>query len=170
VKALVFLPQDSVLVLLGWSKDDFILDIYRLAGSLDVRERVVYIPPVPYSELFFYTIGSYLGIAFYKAVDSNRLYNAGASNKLFEYLSLGIPVVTNDTLAFREVVGEDQAYFANPDSVEAIAGAINSAFLDRDGYLKRKEEARAMHLNKLNFEKQFSSVRTYIINNLLKCR
>jgi glycosyltransferase involved in cell wall biosynthesis len=166
IKALAFLPQDSVLVLLGWSNEDFISDIYRLAASLNLRKRVVYIPPVPYNELFSYTIGSYLGIAFYKAVDSNRLYNAGASNKLFEYLSLGVPVVTNDTPAFREVVGDGVAYFADPDSAEAIAGTINSALLDREGYLKRKGEARAMHLNKLNFEKQFTGVRVYIIDNL----
>ncbi|HTZ11242.1 MAG TPA: glycosyltransferase, partial [Candidatus Margulisiibacteriota bacterium] len=168
VRALVFLPQDAILVLLGWSNSDFISDLYRLAASLYARERVVYIPPVPYSRLFSYTIGSYLGIAFYRAIDSNRRYNAGASNKLFEYLSLGIPVLTNDALAFREVVGEDSAYFANPDSVEAIAGAINSAFLDSEGYSRRKEKARQMHLNKLNFERQFAAIREYIIGNYSK--
>jgi glycosyltransferase involved in cell wall biosynthesis len=168
VEVMAFLPKDAVLVLLGFSTEEFISDIYRLAGSLHVDNRVIYIPRVPYHKLFAYTVGSYLGIALYKAVDVNRLYNAGASNKLFEYLSLGIPVVTNDTPEFRQIADERVAYFADPDSAKSIAAAITLALSDRDGYSRRAQTARAMHLDCLNFEEQFKGAREFIINKISK--
>jgi glycosyltransferase involved in cell wall biosynthesis len=170
LEAMTLLPQDTVLVLLGWVSQDYISDIYRRSDSLHIKERVIYIPQVPYRDILYYTIGAHLGIALYKPLDLNRRYNAGASNKLFEYLSLGIPVVTNDTLPFREVVDETMVYFANPDSTEDIARAINSALSDREGYLRKSNAARAAHLDKFNFEEQFEEVREYIMKRVGKCR
>jgi hypothetical protein len=52
---------------------------------------------LPYEELFQYTVNAYLGLALYKPYNFGQLFNCGASNKIFEYLALGVPVVTNDS-------------------------------------------------------------------------
>ena len=90
------------------------------------------------------------------------MFNAGASNKIFEYLSMGVPVVTNQSAFFREVIDSSVAYFADPNSVESISQAVKSAFEDQEEHLRKSKTARALHLEKFNYEKQFNPILGYI--------
>lgn len=162
VKSMVFWPENTILVLIGEISQDFLIQVDNAAKSLGVKDRIQYLTAITYYGLFYYTVGAYLGLAPYKPVNINQLFNAGAANKLFEYLSLGIPVVTTDSPYFREVVDSSVAYFTKPDSVEDIAKTINSAISDREEYRRKSQAARQAHLTRLNYEEQFRSIMEYI--------
>jgi len=162
VQSMVYWPSDTMLILIGWGNEDFLQKVFSLAHSLNLEKRCLYIPPVPHTELFSYLIGSYLGFALYRPIDIDRVYTAGGSNKLYECLSLGIPVITNNNPAFREVIDESLVYFANPDSQEDIIRVVNLALSDKEGYLRKSRAAREAHLIKLNYEEQFRPIMAYI--------
>jgi glycosyltransferase involved in cell wall biosynthesis len=162
IKSMALWSKYAALVLLGYVSKDFLKDVYNITDSLKLDNRVIYLAPVPYSELFSYTAGAHLGLALYKPTTANQKFNAGASNKIFEYLSLGIPVVTTDSPYFKQVIDSSVAYFAKPGSVEDIARAINLALSNEEEYRQKSLVARQLHLAKFNYEVQFKPVLQYI--------
>jgi glycosyltransferase involved in cell wall biosynthesis len=162
IKSMALWPKNTVLVLLGYISGDFLEKVYDITKSLDLAQRVIYIPSVRYPDYTNYTIGGYIGLALYKPINTNFKFNCGASNKLFEYISLGIPVITNDSVYFKEVLDSSYAYFARPDSVEDIGRVVNSVFLDEEEYSRKCQAARDIHLTRFNYEEQFRPVVEYI--------
>lgn len=162
IQSMVFWPKDTILALIGEVSGDFIALADHAAERLGLKGRIQYLAAVSYSELLNYTAGAYLGLALYKPVNINQLFNAGASNKLFEYLSLGIPAITNDSDYFREVLDSSVAYFARPDCIEDIARAVNSAVSDIEEYKRKSRSARIAHLTKFNYQVQFRPILEYI--------
>ncbi len=49
--------------------------------------------------------------------------------KIFEYLAVGRPVVASRTPALEGVLGQEIAYFCNPDDPESLANAIRIALV-----------------------------------------
>jgi glycosyltransferase involved in cell wall biosynthesis len=162
IQSMTFWPKDTVFVLSGIIRDDFKKAMLAKTKVLNLVDRIIYLSYLPYSQIFYYAIGAYVGLALYKPMDINQLFNAGASNKIFEYISLGIPVITNDSPYFREVLDSSFAYFAKHDSVEDIARAINLAFSDVEEYRRKSQAARQAHLTRFNYEVQFNPIIEYI--------
>lgn len=163
IKSMNLWPKDTVLVLIGTIIDeDFAKDIDMEAGALHLTNRIIKLSFIEYLQLFSYTVGAYIGLALFKPKNINLTFAAGASNKIFEYISMGIPIVTNNSPYFRGVVNSSIAYFAQPDSVEDIARVINYAFSDIEEYHKKSQAARQAHLTLFNYEKQFQPIIEYI--------
>lgn len=162
LKSMSSWPKDTVLVLTGYLYEDFMEEFWREAKALNLTHRIIHLPFVSYVQIFSYTVGAYIGLALYKPKDINNIFMAGASNKIFEYLSVGVPVITNDSPYFREVLDPSYAYFVNPDSIEDIAKAINLAFYDQEGYRRKSQAARQVHFTKFNYERQFKPIIEYI--------
>lgn len=158
MRSMVFWPVNTVLVMSGYVYSDFSKDFYREAEARKVLDRIIYLPYPPYPQIFSYTAGAYVGLALYKPVSLNRIFVAGASNKIFEYLSMGIPVITNDSPYFREVLDSSYAYFINPESIEEISGIINSVFSELQEYRRKSQAARQIHIAKFNYEAQFNPI------------
>lgn len=162
IKSMVYWPENTILVIIGIIYGEFDKEINALAKAFNVSSRVIILPFVPFSQLFSYTVGAYIGLALFKSEHINLIFIAGASNKIFEYLAMGIPVITNDSPYFREVLDSSFVYFAKPDSVEDIGKVINSVFLNEEEYCHKCQAARNAHLSKLNYEEQFSPLIEYI--------
>lgn len=162
IKSMPFWPKDSILVLKGNIDENFWEECLKEAGPLNLTARIIRLPYGPYPSIFSYTVGASLGLALYNSQELNRIFNAGASNKIFEYMAMGIPVVTNDSVYFREVLDTRFVYFAKPDSVEDIARAVNSGLLDKERCPQKANEARQVHLSRLNFEFQFKPILEFI--------
>ncbi|MCM8757993.1 MAG: hypothetical protein NC903_02905, partial [Candidatus Omnitrophica bacterium] len=65
LKSMPYWPKDTILVLLGYLYRDFAKVFFKEAKSMNLNKRIVYIPAVPYKELFNYTTGAYLGLGLY---------------------------------------------------------------------------------------------------------
>lgn len=155
-------PEDSLFVLMGYSQGNFMDFIWKEAETLQLNSRIIQLPFINYNELFHYSVGAYLGMALYSNKNYNQTFNAGASNKIFEYLSMGVPIVTNKSPYFSEVLDSSVAYFVDPNSIEDISGAVNLAFQDPENHRRKSEAARKQHLTKFNYERQFRPILDYI--------
>ncbi|NMH67661.1 glycosyltransferase family 4 protein [Bacillus sp. RO3] len=80
--------------------------LLKMVEELNLQHRVKFIPKVPLKELPKYTRNAYLGFQVLNNVCFNH-YSA-SSNKLFEYMMSGVPVVACSFPEIKKVVEENQ--------------------------------------------------------------
>jgi len=159
VKSMNKCPINSYLIVFGYYSRNYREEICQVAKSNEILNRVILLPPVPYSKTFSYIIGANVGLGLAKPKNINLKYLAGASNKLFQYMACGIPFVTNDVPEFRNMFASFGAFFADPNSPESIGKAVCEALKAGNRPI---EAARETHLTIYNYETQFQSVLNYI--------
>jgi glycosyltransferase involved in cell wall biosynthesis len=94
-----------------------------------------------------------------KPTDLNKRISAGASNKRFEAMAVGVPQVCDQLPGVREIVEQAGAGICVPhDDFHAIGQAI--AALLRDPHRRKLMGAagREAHLQRFNYEAQFLPV------------
>ena len=153
-------PQNSLFILVGPITKKYQKTLQELADTMSVKKRLIFIPMVPISELFGLCVSAHLGCAL--ITDSNSLnwkFSAGAINKRFEYMALGIPQIANTGPGMRDLIERNRCgVLVDPVSPAKIGEAIHSILVNDTLRLRLGKNARNTHLNEFNYEKQFSPV------------
>lgn len=95
VESSKYLDEDNILVMLGYS---FLEEkLKKLAKKLDLLNKKVYfMERVEQKELLNYTAGATMGVIPYPDIDLNTKFCT--PNKMFEFITAGIPIVANEQL------------------------------------------------------------------------
>lgn len=112
----------------------------RLVRQHGLADRVRLMGKMPYARMMEFTRNADLGLTLDK--DSNLNYRFSLPNKLFDYLHAGIPVLATELPEVARIVREFDcgAIIAEP-TPEAIAGAVQEIFSDRDRLRALRENA-----------------------------
>ncbi|EOG3621197.1 glycosyltransferase family 4 protein [Pseudomonas putida] len=127
-------------------------NLRTLATQLQLEERVHFIPTVSLAELPSYTASADIGV---QPIE-NTCFNhyTTDSNKLFEYVQAGLPIVASDLPEIRKIMNEyDLGLLVKPGNDEALAAALNKITKDkiaRDHHAARASQAAQV----LNWEEQ----------------
>jgi glycosyltransferase involved in cell wall biosynthesis len=146
--------DDAELVILGFGREDDLALIRRWAADEGVEERVHLLPPRPFDELVQTAAAASVGIVPILTVDSDTW--TGDTNKLFEYLMGGLPVVASDIPEIRRVIAigdPPPGELFDAESPESIAAAI-ARVLDPHTYSLRRRAAREAALSLHNWNAQ----------------
>lgn len=158
IESMRYWPSDSIFVIVGRSEHEC-PQLRRAAEAAGVTKRVIFLGRVPYEAVFSYAMGASVGVTFLDGSYRQWKYSAGASNKRFEYVALGIPQVTNPLPGVRELFeSKGVARTAPYDNTEAIGRAISSYLEDESERRCVFERARALHLQRYNYETQFEPI------------
>jgi glycosyltransferase involved in cell wall biosynthesis len=117
-------PQfnEGTLVLIGDGKIK--PQLQKMVKEMGLENKVKFIPKVPLSDLPKYTRNAYLGFQVLNNVCFNH-YSA-SSNKLFEYMMAGVPVVACDFPEIKRVVEGDKTGICIDSHIpDQIARAVN---------------------------------------------
>lgn len=155
------------LVFVGVPLGSYLEEMRRLVASLNLVDRVVFLPSAPYSLWYDCLYSADLGIALYEPVNVNHAHMAGAGQKLYFYIKAGIPsIVPNlpDFVAFADRFGAGKV--AEASDPHSIAQAINSILSDPEEYAAYCRSARQAFESELNFEKQFEPVLQQLVAGL----
>lgn len=129
VKAIPHIKK-GIVVFIGDGK--FKPELLKLIKQYGVESRVRLMGMVPMAELSGYTLNAYLGFQILNNVCFNH-YSA-ASNKLFEYIMAGVPVIAADFPEFRNVIKNHKVgLLVDSHDYKSIADAVNY-LVDNGGF------------------------------------
>lgn len=148
------LPQipDVHLVLKGPVRDEYKSKLIHFAHEMKVLDRVRFVGITPYNELIELTSKCHLGIAIHQGKDEVSKTLGTASNKIYEYLACGLPIVLQNNEQFRKSI--------NPASHVFFYDGIANQFLEiietvRSNFKELSTQARAQFINNYTFEVNF---------------
>jgi glycosyltransferase involved in cell wall biosynthesis len=159
LRALAMTEDGIRMRVIGRSRPDFAEIFKALACQLRVANRVSLDGWLPQDELVARASASGAGLSLNKPVSKGLEYLGAASNKLFEYAAMGLPVVMPDRASYREFFGDAEwVTYADIDDPESIAHAITSIFSDRERYVAMSTAARRAFEEHHNYERVFTPV------------
>jgi glycosyltransferase involved in cell wall biosynthesis len=112
--------------------------------------KVDYLGFVPYEELYRQLNSAAIGLVCHQPVHG---YDLAQPNKLFEYMSAGLPVIASNFDLWNEIVEGNQAGITiDPTSPEQIAAAMDRLLAQPELRKTMGENARRMVREKYNWE------------------
>lgn len=146
-------------VILGPVKDAYRSYILSLADECNVSSRVVLLPPVCYQDVKDFTVGADLGHGMYEAFDVNASNNTTASNKVFEYMAAGLPIILAENVENVKFVNDlGNGMVANVQSPTAIAKAINEILSNPEKINEMGLRSKRAFIEEYNYRVQYSPV------------
>ncbi len=154
--------ENVSLIIVG--SGDILHVLKKMVADRHLSQRVRFIPKVQWEELIRYTKSADAGMCLEK--DTNLNYRFSIPNKLFDYISAGIPVITGTLPEIKKIVEENGFGLIIPDiTPEEIICAIIK-LRDNPDILKelKKNSIRASKI--LNWENESKKVTNFYQNIL----
>ena len=143
------------LTLLGNVKQNYKNKLIQIAEKHNVRDRLSFLPRESYLKLARITRRYDIGIAILKPININFETAGFASNKIYEYAALGLPVILYDHEQYKKyLIKFKWAYFTRLSS-PSIISCIENIVLRYDELSK---QAHNDFLTELNFENYFGKI------------
>jgi glycosyltransferase involved in cell wall biosynthesis len=153
----VRLTPDVSLFIIG--SGDILQLLKQLVLEKNLTEKIKFIPKLPWNRLMAYTKSADVGMCLEK--DTNLNYRFSIPNKLFDYISAGIPVITGDLPEINKIVGDYGCGIAIPEiSPEAISKAIIK-LRDNKKLRERLRKNSVLASMDLNWENESRLVRDF---------
>jgi len=166
IRSLKLLPEAVVLRIVGYETEGnvgYTKSLVETAVSLGVAHRVFVESPVSRSELFELCRKGDVGLAFYPEPTGPANSYAGPSNKVFDYLCCGLPVLVPNTVEWQDFFrGTDLALACEPSSPEGIAASVLWFHKNREQTKLMGQRGRQKILQDWNYELQFEPVMRFL--------
>jgi glycosyltransferase involved in cell wall biosynthesis len=102
-----------------------------------------------------------LGVVFYlQGCSSNEIYCA--PNKLYEYISYGLPVLCSDNPSLSFVEKDGIGFKVNISDIKMIRDILVELYNDKDILIKMKNKCNVLFANKYNYERQIEPFISYL--------
>ncbi len=164
VDALAELPENFSLTLVGYETigaPGYIDRLCRRAEEQGVRHRLECLGPLSRKELMLFCQTCDVGIALVGGADAdpNLRSLAGASNKVFDYLACGLPVVVSALPDWKELFVQPGYGVSSRSMQESdLAAAIRGLCQDPARMRAMGEKGRIRIETEWNYERQFQPV------------
>jgi glycosyltransferase involved in cell wall biosynthesis len=148
------------LIIKGFISAEYLTELKVIAGSHGISEKLIYIGPTDYSQVIENGRTCHIGIAIHKKEDIMNKTLGTASNKIYEYAALGLPVILYDNAHFREILGQYKwAFFTNTES-DSLRQCLNDIIA---AYPSLSKQAASDFNNQLSFEHYFEPVKKFLL-------
>ncbi len=139
VRAGALLPEDWILVMMGWGYCE--QELRDIATEVDPHGmKIHFLPGVPQAELVHWTSGATAGIIAYENICRNHWLCT--PNKLWEYPAAGVPIVASPFPEIRKIVeGYDVGWLLDdPATPENIAEVVRN--IDPEDLAQKQHNCR----------------------------
>ena len=151
IESVRYFPKDTCLVLMG--DGEIKPSLERLVQKNNLSDKIRFVPTVPLDELYSYTSSADVGIIPYLNVSLNHYYST--PNKLFEYMTAGLPMAVSDFPEMKKIVEENNVGVTfNPEDPKDIARIVGKILFDESRYKQMRENALRAAKEKYNWENE----------------
>jgi glycosyltransferase involved in cell wall biosynthesis len=165
IDALAMLPPHVQLHIIGYQTighAGYVSELQERSERAGVSDRMIFHGSIPHRSDLLAKLREFdLGIATVSPAetDHNLVTLAGASNKAFEYLSAGVPLLVTNRGAWVEMY-ERPGYgvACDPDDAASIVNAIQQIMQQPDRGRSAGEAGRQRILSEWNYDAQFAPV------------
>ena len=164
IDALALLPPKVYLRIVGYETPGgagYLETIKQRAREQGVLDRVDTVGPISRFALHQFARTSHVGLSLMPMItdDLNMVHMVGASNKPFDYLANGCPMIVSDLADWRSMfVDAGVANACNPASASSICEAVNHWLRHPDAYRKAQQDGLHLARERWNYEVQFEPV------------
>jgi glycosyltransferase involved in cell wall biosynthesis len=149
------------LILKGRIREDYRRELEALAAQSGMGERLIFPGFVPYPKLPEQAASGTIGLAVYTGKDVMNRTPGTASNKIYEYIAVGLPVILLDTPYFRKYFGARKWAFFSDLSESSLRQTIEEI-------LSRYEEAANSAIADFQREFTYESVFTPALSRVVE--
>jgi glycosyltransferase involved in cell wall biosynthesis len=135
-------------------------------SNMGLSSRIKFIPVLPWESLMKYTRSADAGLSLDK--NSNLNYNFSLPNKLFDYISAGIPVIASELPEISKILGD---YNCGLSISEVNPREISKAIMtlrDNRGLLLELKRNADIASESLNWENESKKVETFYLSIIKK--
>lgn len=153
------------LVLAGWLRGTYKDDLLNLIEKKGVQEYVEFSGFVPYKELPKLTASCHIGNAIYADLSGVMHSTVGtASNKIYEYAAVGIPVLYFDDPHFKKHLGKYEWAIATDLSKSSLLESLKKIV---GQYEDLSSHALVTFREELNYEKHFQKIADFLEKQIM---
>lgn len=146
------LPSTFHLLLLG---DGMLLQELKDYVTKNEIKNVTFLGRISYSELLIYSRLADVGVNFIEPINDSKRYSL--PNKLFEYMAVGLPIVSNDLPEPRALFEEYHCgVTVNLNNIKSVKDTIISMFEDITKMAQMSKNGVEAIQQRLNWEKEFN--------------
>jgi glycosyltransferase involved in cell wall biosynthesis len=121
---------------------DFVDEVLALAQDLGVAERVRYLGFIPFDTMVAEVRNARAGIV---PMCSNAYSNLVHTNKMYEYIEFGRPVIASRLRAVEAYFGDDAIAYFEPDDPSDLARRVRETLADPDEATRRARRATEVY-------------------------
>jgi glycosyltransferase involved in cell wall biosynthesis len=156
IEAIRMTENVSLLVI---GSGDLLPALKEKVSQLNISDRVRFIPALPWEELMRYTRSADAGLSLDK--DTNLNYRFSLPNKLFDYISAGIPVIAGNLPEVSKIIRDTGCGLIIPDiNEDEIARVLKNLSGNRELLNELKHNAKNAS-EYLNWENESERVRDF---------
>ncbi|MBL4578570.1 MAG: glycosyltransferase [Flavobacteriales bacterium] len=137
--------DNAILLIIG--NGNSFSNLKKVISSCDHRDRIMLKGWLPFEELIHYTKNADVGLAIEK--DSSLNYKYSLSNKLFDYIHSGLPILSSRLVENERIISEYEvgAFIDNhdPQHIASQLGFMLSDSAHRDIWTTNLKEAKAAY-------------------------
>ncbi|HBE43470.1 MAG TPA: glycosyltransferase [Bacteroidales bacterium] len=153
----IFLTEGVSLIIAG--SGDVLPVLKKRVTELKLSDRVKFVPKLQWSELMRYTKSADAGLSPDK--DTNLNYRYSLPNKLFDYISAGIPVIAGELPEVAGIIRKYDCGLVIPEiTPETICSAINN-LKNNSGLLNKLKQNAVNASGDLSWEVESVKVRQF---------
>ncbi len=145
----------SHVTMIGEARNDYSANLRSLVPA-PFRQRMTFFPLIPPRDLPRELSRHHVGLALELSTPPNK--NLTISNKILQYLAVGLPIVATPTAGHNEVLSHAPAAGVAVDfgNAERAAAALDSLLGDPRGLALRRQAARQLAESHYSLEKEMS--------------
>lgn len=132
------------------------------AANLTWFDRIHFLGAVNHSKLLNYTAASDIGIALIENISLSYFY--ALPNKLFEYIMVGVPVLSSNLPQMKKIIDEYKVgKYVDVENDEEIISALKNLLSD-ENLLNEYKKNSLIAANELNWESEFNKFKELLLN------
>ena len=150
----IAIMDNTILYIVG--SGDVLHQLKERSKAQDLKNKVVFVGKLPYTEMMQYTFNADVGVTLDK--DTNINYRFSLPNKIFDYIKAGLPILSSNLVELKKIINQYEiGAITMNHSPEEIKSSLMRIWEDENIFLQYKKNTKRA-AEELTWEKEVETL------------